>query len=37
MTTADFLWLAVLLFIVIAAILMPPGPGTPLHERVPAR
>jgi len=33
MTDQDFMTLALLLFIAIAAILMPPGPGTPLPDR----
>jgi hypothetical protein len=34
MTDQDFWTIAVLLFAVIAALLMPPGPGTPLPDRV---
>jgi hypothetical protein len=35
MTDQDFLTLAVLLFAVLALFLIPPGPGTPLQQRVP--
>ena len=35
MTDQDFLTIAILLFAVIAALLVPPGPGTPLRDRVP--
>jgi hypothetical protein len=34
MTDQDFLILAVLLLVVIAALLVPPGPGTPLKDWV---
>jgi hypothetical protein len=37
MTDQDFLMIAVLLFAVLALMLIPPGPGTPLHEPVPGR
>ena len=33
MTDQDFLTLAILLFAVIAALLIPPGPGSPLPDR----
>jgi hypothetical protein len=34
MSDQDFLMIAVLLFAVLAALLIPPGPGTPLRDRV---
>jgi hypothetical protein len=34
MSDQDFLMIAVLLFAVLAALLLPPGPGTPLRDRV---
>jgi hypothetical protein len=34
MTDQDFLTLAVLLFAVLAILLVPPGPGTPLRDRL---
>jgi hypothetical protein len=34
MTEQDFFTIAALLFAVLVAILMPPGPGTPLRDRV---
>ena len=36
MTDQDLWTLAFLLFVVIAVMLLPPGPGTPLPDRVPA-
>jgi hypothetical protein len=33
----DFLTLAILLLVVLAALLIPPGPGTPLRSPVPTR
>jgi hypothetical protein len=37
MIDQDFLSLAVILFAVLALLLTPPGPGTPLRQRVPNR
>ena len=34
MSDQDFLTIAILLFAVLAALLIPPGPGTPLRDRV---
>jgi hypothetical protein len=35
MIDQDFLTIAALLFAVLAVLLVPPGPGTPLRQRVP--
>ena len=37
MTDSDLIILFVILIAVIAALLMPPGPGTPLRAPVPSR
>jgi hypothetical protein len=37
MTDQDFFTIALLLFAVIAALLVPPGPGTPLRDWVQNR
>jgi hypothetical protein len=37
MMDPDLMTIAALLFAVVAILLIPPGPGTPLHEAVKAR
>jgi hypothetical protein len=37
MIDQDLLSLAVILFAVLALLLVPPGPGTPLRQQVPCR
>ena len=37
MTDSDYLTIAVFVLIIIAALLVPPGPGTPLRSPVPNR
>jgi hypothetical protein len=34
MTDQDFLTLALLLFVILVVLLVPPGPGTPLRDRL---
>ena len=37
MTNSDYLTIAVFVLIIIVALLIPPGPGTPLRSPVPTR
>lgn len=37
MTDSDYLTIAVFVLIIIVALLIPPGPGTPLRSPVPSR
>jgi hypothetical protein len=37
MTDSDYLTIVVFVLIIIVALLIPPGPGTPLRSPVPTR
>jgi hypothetical protein len=37
MTDSDYLTIAVFVLLIVVALLLPPGPGTPLRSPVPSR